>query len=205
MSRRNPPSAEPAAPDLAGYETLVAVCGGIAAYKTAAVVSALVQRGCGVTVAMTRAARRFVTPLTFEALSGRRVHTSLWDAADSADPQHLGLTESADLFLIAPTTANMLAKLAHGLADDLVSTMALAVTCPTLLAPAMNDRMWAHRAVQRNVATLKADGYVVIGPETGWMACRAVGMGRMSEPDEIVNLAAELLRRAKPRAGKRAT
>ncbi len=176
---------------MADREIVVAVCGGIAAYKTAAVVSALVQRGAGVTVAMTEAAQKFITPLTFEALTGRRVFNSVWDVADDYDPQHLRLTERADLFIVAPATANVVAKMAHGLADDLVSTMLLAAACPVLLAPAMNARMWENRIVRRNVETLRANGYRFVGPGSGWMACRTVGVGRMSEPDEIVAAAME--------------
>jgi len=188
------PSADPAPRrDLADREIVVAVCGGIAAYKVASVVSALVQRGAGVTVAMTEAAQRFVTPLTFEALTGRRVFTSLWDVADDYDPQHLRLTGRADLFVIAPATANILAKFAHGLADDLVSTMVLAAACPILLAPAMNSRMWENPIVRGNIASLRRAGYRLVGPGSGWMACRTVGVGRMSEPDEIVAAAMKSL------------
>jgi phosphopantothenoylcysteine decarboxylase/phosphopantothenate--cysteine ligase len=191
---QNPSSAEATSHgDLAGREVLVAVCGGIAAFKTAAVVSALVQRGCGVSVAMTAAAQRFVAPLTFEALSGRRVHVNLWDASDEADPQHLHLTEDADLVVVAPATANILGKMALGLADDLVSTLLVAAVGPILIAPAMNTRMWENAAVQRNVELLRACGHSFVGPGSGWMACRTVGVGRMAEPDEIVARAAELL------------
>lgn len=178
---------------LAGREIVVAVCGGIAAYKAASVVSMLVQRGAGVTVAMTGAAQKFITPLTFEALTGRRVFNSLWDVADDFDPQHLRLTERADLFLVAPATANIIAKIAHGLADDLVSTMLLAATCPVLLAPAMNSRMWDNPMVRRNTQSLRNSGYKLVGPESGWMACRTVGLGRMSEPDAIVSTVGRLL------------
>lgn len=185
-NRRPRPDSTGARP-LADREIVVAVCGGIAAYKTASVVSALVQRGAGVTVAMTDAAQKFITPLTFEALTGRRVFNSLWDVADDYDPQHLRLTERADLFVVAPATANVIAKIAHGLADDLVSTMLLAATCPVLFAPAMNSRMWENRMVQRNVQQLRQSGYGFVGPESGWMACRTVGVGRMSDPDDIVS------------------
>ncbi|MFO0974666.1 MAG: flavoprotein [Phycisphaerae bacterium] len=193
----NPPTPDPAA--LSGYHVLVAVCGGIAAYKCAAVVSALVQRGAAVRVAMTRAARRFVTPLTFESLTARPAVTSLWTVADPFDPQHLALTEAADLVLVAPATANILAKIAHGLADDLVSTLLLSVAGPVLLAPAMNTRMWENPFVQRNVATLREAGHHFVGPGSGWLACRTVGAGRMAEPDEIVAQCAALLLRQPPR------
>jgi len=187
-------SAEPARRnDLDGREVVVGVCGGIAAYKTAAVVSALVQRGCGVTVVMTEAARHFITPLTFEALSGRRVHISLWEPSDDHDPQHLRLTERADLVLVAPATANIIAKMALGLADDLLSTMLLAAHGPVLLAPAMNNRMWENPAVQRNIKLLRDAKCHFVGPDSGWMACRTIGIGRMSDPDEIVSRSAELI------------
>ena len=166
-------------------EILVCVCGGIAAYKTAALVSALAQRGCGVTVAMTRNAKRFIGPVTFEALTGRPVALSMW-ARHTGEIQHLSLSESVDLIVVAPATANILAKLAGGIADDLVSSSLLGAACPVLLAPAMNSRMWQHPATQRNVAWLRDNGFEFIGPEAGWQACRAHGVGRMSEPDAIL-------------------
>lgn len=181
---------------LDGYEVLVAVCGGIAAYKTAALVSRLVQTGAGVTVAMTRSARKFITPLTMEALSGRQVFTNLWTSGQEHDPQHLSLTESADLFIIAPATANIIAKIVHGIADEVVSTMALSAASPVLLAPAMNTRMWENPAVQENIATLRKRGVRLIGPGEGWLACRTVGMGRMSEAEEIFAEASALLRKS---------
>ena len=171
---------------LKGREIIVAVCGGIAAYKVADVVSKLVQRGAGVTVVMTRAATKFVGPLTFEALSGRKVRTSTWDLVDSSDPQHISLTERADLMLVAPATNNVIAKVAHGLCDDLVSLMVCAAACPVVFAPAMNDRMWANPIAQENVAKLRSVGYRFIGPEDGWLACRNTGPGRLSEPGRIV-------------------
>src|SRR5678815_4638241 len=165
---------------LRGREIIVAVCGGIAAYKVADVVSKLVQLGAGVTVCMTAEAQRFVTPLTFEALSGRKVRTGTFDLADASDPQHIGLTERADLMLVAPATNNVIAKVAHGLCDDLVSLMVCAAACPVVFAPAMNDRMWGHPVAQENVAKLKGLGYRFVGPEAGWLACRNVGAGRLS-------------------------
>ncbi len=179
--------------DLSGREVVVAVCGGIAAYKVCHVVSSLVQRGAGVTVAMTESATRFVTPTTFGALSGRSVLTSLWSGAESHDPQHIALTRSADLFLIAPATANMIGKIANGICDDLVSTMIPAATSPVLLAPAMNDAMWTHPAVQANARTVTEFGYRLIGPAEGWLACRSIGPGRMVEPDEIVGAVNDIL------------
>lgn len=192
-----------AAPDLAGYEVVVGICGGIAAYKTASVVSALVQRGAGVTVAMTDAGQRFVTPLTFESLTARQVFTSTWESANYHDPQHLNLTEAADLFIIAPATANMIGKIAHGLADDLVSTMVMSAACPVLLAPAMNTRMWENKIVQQNLKTLLSLGFKTVGPESGWLACRTIGAGRMSEPDSIVAAAVEFLRSSAPKKSAR--
>ena len=184
---------------LAGREVLVCVCGGIAAYKTAMLVSQLVQRGCGVSVAMTRSARRFVGPVTFEALSGRAVQRSLW-CGGGGSIQHLSLGETADLIVVAPATANVIGKLAGGIADDLVSTLLLGAAAPVLLAPAMNTNMWAHPAVRRNVAWLRKSGFALVGPEDGWQACRAVGPGRMSEPDAIRAKIEEMLA-ALPKAG----
>src|SRR5215212_6457698 len=179
-------SPAPPQPVLKGREIVVGVCGGIAAYKVADLVSKLVQLGAGVTVVMTPEAQKFVTPLTFEALSGRAVRTSTFDLIDTGDPQHIGLTERADLMLVAPATANVIAKVAHGLCDDLVSLMVCAAACPVVFAPAMNDRMWAHPVARENVARLKGIGYRFIGPEEGWLACRNVGAGRLSEPAKIV-------------------
>ena len=172
---------------LKGREVVVAVCGGIAAYKVADVVSKLVQLGAGVTVCMTGEAQKFITPLTFEALSGRKVRTGTFDLVDTSDPQHIGLTERADLMLVAPATNNVIAKVAHGLCDDLVSLMVCAAACPVVFAPAMNNRMWDHPVAQENVAKLTALGYRFIGPDSGWLACRNVGAGRLSEPQRIVD------------------
>ena len=172
---------------LKGREIIVAVCGGIAAYKVADVVSKLVQSGAGVTVVMTKEAQKFITPLTFEALSGRKVRTDTFELADSSDPQHIGLTERADLMVVAPATNNILAKVAHGLCDDLVSLMICASACPVVFCPAMNTRMWEHPVAKENVAKLVSLGYRFIGPEQGWLACRNVGAGRMSEADKIVD------------------
>ena len=180
---------------LKGREIIVAVCGGIAAYKVADVVSKLVQRGAGVSVVMTPDAQRFVTALTFQALSGRAVRTSTFELPDSSDPQHISLTERADLMLVAPATANVIAKVAHGICDELVSLMVAAAACPVVFAPAMNDRMWANPIAQENVAKLKNLGYRFIGPEAGWLACRNVGAGRLSEPATIVEEVATMLAR----------
>jgi phosphopantothenoylcysteine decarboxylase/phosphopantothenate--cysteine ligase len=178
---------------LKGREIIVAVCGGIAAYKVADVVSKLVQLGAGVTVCMTRGAQKFVTPLTFEALSGRPVRVGTFELVESSDPQHISLTEKADLMLVAPATNNIIAKVAHGLCDDLVSLMVCAAACPVVFAPAMNNRMWEHPVAQENVAKLASLGYQFIGPEAGWLACRNVGAGRLSEPQKIVDSVIGLL------------
>ncbi|HPD30706.1 MAG TPA: flavoprotein [Phycisphaerae bacterium] len=188
------------AKDLADYEVLIGVAGGIAAYKVCQVVSRLVQRGCGVTVAMTDAAARFVTPLTFRSLTRRQVFTSMWQAEGYYDPQHLALTERADLFLIAPATANLIGKFACGIADDLVSTLMVGRDCPAVLAPAMNTRMWENPVVQRNVKTLRELGYQFIDPVEGYLACGALGAGRMAEPEVIVDKVARLLKSNLPRA-----
>lgn len=210
MARRNAkpsrPPARPAAvaaaapaPPLAGYHVLVCVTGGIAAYKTATLVSELVQAGCQVTAALTRNARRFVGPTTFQALTGRPVYTSTWHAPHAHDLHHLSLSEQADLILVAPATANILGKVANGLADDLVSTLLLAAECPVLFAPAMNTRMWEHPAVRRNVRFLKKSGATFVGPEQGWLACGAVGTGRMSEPATILAAVRAALLQRPPR------
>jgi phosphopantothenoylcysteine decarboxylase/phosphopantothenate--cysteine ligase len=187
---------------LKGREIIVAVCGGIAAYKVADLVSKLVQLGAGVTVCMTDEAQKFVTPLTFEALSGRPVRTGTFELVESSDPQHIALTERADLMLVAPATANIIAKVAHGLCDDLVSLMVCAAACPVVFAPAMNNRMWDNPITQQNVAKLSGLGYRFIGPDAGWLACRNVGSGRLSEPlnivDEVMKALGEM--DAKPKA-----
>jgi phosphopantothenoylcysteine decarboxylase/phosphopantothenate--cysteine ligase len=201
MPDSTPPTAAPFNPtELSGYEVVVAVCGGIAAYKTATLVSAMVQRGAGVTVAMTDAAQKFITPLTFQSLSARQVFTSAWDAANYHDPQHLRLTEAADLFIVAPATANMIGKIAGGIADDLVSTMVMSTDCPVLLAPAANTRMWENPIVQRNMKVLREAGYQEVGPGEGWLACRTVGAGRMAEPAEILERVRTLLLTKPPRS-----
>jgi len=178
---------------LSGREIVVGVCGGIAAYKVADVVSKLVQLGAGVTVAMTSEAQNFVTALTFEALSGRPVRTATFELVDSSDPQHISLTEQANLMLVAPATSNLIAKVAHGLCDDLVSLMVCAAACPVVFAPAMNNRMWEHPIARENVAKLAGLGYRFIGPEAGWLACRNVGAGRLSEPQQIVTEVVRML------------
>lgn len=186
--------ASPPAISLQGRHVIVGVCAGIAAYKSADLVSKLVQAGAQVTVCMTADASKFVQALTFEALSGRKVRTEIFDLADSSDPQHIALTEQADLFVIAPATANMLAKIANGFCDDIVSLLANAAACPVLIAPAMNNRMWENPMTQANVQKLAANkNYQLIGPDDGWLACRNVGPGRMSEPAKILEEIERLL------------
>lgn len=186
-------------PLLTDYELVVGVCGGIAAYKSAALVSRLVQDGAGVTVAMTAAARRFVGPPTFQALTGRPVLRSLWDESGGSNMLHLDPTEKADLLVVAPATANIIGKLANGVADDLVSTLLLGSACPVLLAPAMNTHMWEHPSTQRNVAYLREIGVTMVGPETGWLACGLYGAGRMSEPEAILEAVRAKLHAAPPK------
>jgi len=165
-------------------EILLGITGGIAAYKSAMIVSRLKQHGIGVTVLMTHSAARLVAPQTFEALSGRPVRKSVFGTKMSH--VHIELARSADLFCIAPATANILAKAAHGIADDLVSTLVLSFDKPILFAPAMNSTMWNKPAVQRNVKQLREDGMFFIGPESGHLSCGETGVGRMTEPDKIV-------------------
>jgi phosphopantothenoylcysteine decarboxylase/phosphopantothenate--cysteine ligase len=174
------------------HELVIGVTGGIAAFKTAALVSSLVQKGHGVSVVMTRAARRFVGPATFRALTNRPVVT------DPFDPRfplgaHIELAEQAQLLCVAPASADVLAKAACGIADDLLSTILLSFSGPVLMAPAMNAAMWEKRSVQRNIATLRGDGIHFVDPQAGWQSCRRVGVGRMAEPADIEAAIEELL------------
>jgi len=169
-----------------GREILLGVSGGVAAYKAAAVASGLVQAGARVSVIMTPSASRFIGPTTFEALTGRPVHSDMFSPREHHQGEHIGLAGRAELAVVAPATAQSLARLAHGLADDLISTTLLCFTGPVLLAPAMNCEMWAKASVQRNVTTLVNDGYEVISPGEGWLSCGQVGAGRMAEPEEIL-------------------
>jgi len=180
---------------LKAYEVLVCVTGGIASYKIADLTSKLVQAGAGVSVAMTDAAARFVTPLTFQALSGRQVFTSMWQAPQEYSAQHISLTDLADLMVVAPATADIIGKMANGIADDLVSTLATTATgvCPILIAPAMNTRMWNAPAVQANMEKLRSWGVHAIGPAEGFLACRTIGPGRMAEPADILDKIKSLL------------
>ncbi len=173
-----------------GREILIGVTGGIAAYKTAALVSKLTQAGAGVQVIMTRSAAKLVGPQTFEALSGRPVQLEVFGTGSHP---HIETARKADLFCIAPATANILAKAACGLADDLVSTVVLSFDGPILLAPAMNSVMWSKPSVRRNVAQLREDGFKFVEPEAGHLSCGEIGPGRMAEPETIfAAIAAEL-------------
>ncbi len=175
---------------MTGREILIGVSGGIAAYKTAELVSRLVRAGAGVTVVMTRAATRLVGPKTFEALSGRPVLTRVFGRG--AHP-HIELAANAELLCVAPATANILAKAACGLADDLLSTILLSFDGPVLMAPTMNNLMWEKPAVQRNVARLREDGIILIDPKEGRLSCGTSGPGRMAEPETIFQAIAERL------------
>lgn len=166
-------------------ELVVGVTGGIAAYKTAALVSQLVQQGAQVTVVMSAAAERFVGAATFAALTGRPVVRSMFDEPQYPLGAHVTLAERASLLCVAPATAHFLAKTAHGLADDLLSTLVLAFPGTIVLAPAMNCDMWDKPAVARNVAQLRQDGFVIVDPEEGWLSCRRRGIGRMAAPETI--------------------
>jgi phosphopantothenoylcysteine decarboxylase / phosphopantothenate---cysteine ligase len=172
---------------LLNRRVVLGVTGGIAAYKVAELARLLMRNNVEVQVAMTEAATKFVTPATFQALTGKPVVTDLWDASFPNHMAHIELSRGADAIVIAPASADFLAKIAHGLADDLLSTACLARNCPLLVAPAMNREMWDNPATQRNVAALRADGVAILGPASGDQACGEVGMGRMLEPDEILD------------------
>jgi phosphopantothenoylcysteine synthetase/decarboxylase len=177
-----------------GREIVLGVTGGIAAYKAAALVSRLVQADVGVTVVMTRAAAKFVGHATFEALTGRRVLCRVFGEAGYPLGAHIELSDRAQLLVVAPATANFMAKAAHGLADDLLSTLYLSFSHPVLLAPAMNLGMWEKPSVQRNVRQLRDDGVHFVDPEEGWLSCRKQGMGRMAQPEKIFAAIENLLK-----------
>jgi phosphopantothenoylcysteine decarboxylase / phosphopantothenate---cysteine ligase len=166
---------------------LLGVTGGVAAYKVAELARLLQRNNVEVQVAMTEAATKFVTPATFQALTGRHVVTDLWDASFPNHMAHIELSRGVDAILVAPASADFMAKVAHGLADDVLSTTCLARNCPLLVAPAMNREMWDSPATQRNLATLRADGVTILGPAAGDQACGEVGMGRMLEPEELLD------------------
>ena len=167
-------------------EVLLGVSGGVAAYKAADLCSRLMQLGAKVTVIMTESAHQFIGATTFEALTGRPVYSHAFEAREHYQGEHIGLARRAQLVVIAPVTAQTIARLAHGMADDLLSTTVLVTMAPVILAPAMNCDMWAKPAVQRNMKQLIADGYHIVGPEEGWLSCGQVGTGRMADPALIL-------------------
>jgi phosphopantothenoylcysteine decarboxylase/phosphopantothenate--cysteine ligase len=174
---------------------VLGVTGSIAAYKAAEITSRLAKEGVNVNVVMTADAQKFITPLAFKTLSRNPVETDLYDEHEGWKPLHIKLADEANLLLIAPATANVLARMAHGLADDALTCIALAINpkAPVLVAPAMNGKMWLHPATQANVATLKARGVEFIGPEEGMLSCGYEGIGRLFDPEKIVRRALELL------------
>jgi phosphopantothenoylcysteine decarboxylase/phosphopantothenate--cysteine ligase len=181
---------------MANFRIGLGVCGGIAAYKAVEVLRGLQKAGCEVQVAMTKHATEFIAPLTFRALTEKHVLVDDYDPASPDPIAHINFSQNIDLFIIVPATANVLAKFANGIADDFVTSTYLAATAPVLIAPAMNTTMWEHPATQRNIATLKTDGVYFVDPDTGEMACKTVGPGRLSEPDVIVRRALEILNAA---------
>ncbi len=199
MSAPKSASSPAAQPRLEQYEILVCVTGGIAAFKSADLVSRLVQAGAGVSVAMTRNAKRFVGPTTFRALTGRPVLASMWRRENSSAVAHLSAAEAADLIVVAPATANIIGKLAGGIGDDLVSTLLLAADSPVMIAPAMNTRMWQHPAVQRNITWLRDNGFGIVGPAEGRLACGTTGPGRMVEVDELLSATIAQLNTIQPK------
>jgi phosphopantothenoylcysteine decarboxylase/phosphopantothenate--cysteine ligase len=187
---------------LTGKKLLLGLTGGIAAYKAAELTRLLIKAGADVRIAMTQAATRFITPVTLQALSGQPVWTDLWDSRVEDAMGHIELSRDRDLIVIAPATADFMAKLAHGLADDLLASLCLARRCPLMIAPAMNVEMWQQAATQRNVARLREDAIHVVGPAAGDQACGEVGLGRMVEPQTILAQIEKLLG-PKVLAGKR--
>ncbi len=182
---------------LRGMDVGVCVTGGIAAYKMCSVVSTLAQAGAIVHVAMTSEATKFVSPLTFEALAGRPVHLSPWEGQERGEVQHIRLARGIRVLLVAPCSMDMLARLATGRADEVVSLLVGSTsrdTVPVLLAPSMNETMWNQPATQRNLAQLTADGFSILTPPAGWQACRTIGEGRLPEPDDLVDAIVEALR-----------
>jgi len=179
------------------------ISGGIAAYKACEIVRGLTQAGASVQVVMTENACRFITPLTLHTLSGRKVWTDAWAADTDETIRHIELTRGLDAFVVAPATANVLAKLAHGIADDVLSTLYVAVTAPVVLAPAMNTRMWLHPATQASIATLQARGNAVVPPDDGWLAERESGVGRLADPEAIVAAALRAARRGSSLTGRK--
>lgn len=169
---------------------VLGVCGGIAAYKAAELARALIQRNCQVQAVLTEGAQEFIRPLTFAALTNRKVITGMFDSGDaeatlSSAVEHIGVAQDNDILVVAPATADILAKFAHGLADDFLTTLYLAFTGPVVLAPAMNNAMWAHPATRANIETLRRRGHIVVEPEEGFLACGTIGPGRLAEPERI--------------------
>ena len=189
--------------ELTGKHIVLGVTGGIAAYKSAEVVSRLRHLGADVHVIMTRNATEFVTPLTFRTLAANPVVTDTFAEPEEWNVEHVALAKLADIFVIAPATANILAKMANGIADDMLSTTVLATKAPVLVAPAMNTGMWTAKATQQNVSVLKNRGVLFAGPESGMLACGDEGRGRMSEPADIVRKIQEILGRTEDLAGKK--
>src|SRR5690349_17263661 len=177
---------------MAGKRVLLIIGGGIAAYKSLDLIRRLIERDVAVKVILTRAGAQFVTPLAVASLSRSKVHDDLFSLTDEAEMGHIELSRSADLLVVAPATADLMAKMATGQANDLATTALLATDKPVLMAPAMNVRMWTHPATQRNLATLKSDGVLFVGPNAGEMACGEYGPGRMAEPDEIITAIGEM-------------
>jgi phosphopantothenoylcysteine decarboxylase / phosphopantothenate---cysteine ligase len=189
---------------ISGKTILLIIGGGIAAYKSLELIRLLTGKGIGVRTIMTKAAEEFVTPLSVASLTGQKVHTELFNLTDEIEMGHIELSRAADLLVVAPATADLIAKMAHGQANDLASTTLLATDKPVLIAPAMNVRMWHHAATQRNLQQLKRDGILLVGPNEGDMACGEYGLGRMAEPAEIVAaIEAALAPKPQPLKGKK--
>src|SRR5690242_506874 len=189
--------------DLLGKRVLLIVSGGIAAYKALELIRLLRGRGCGVSCVLTEAGAQFVTPLSLQALSESKVYTDLFSLTDESEMGHIQLSRSADLVVVAPATADIMAKMANGLANDLASTALLATNKRVLMAPAMNVRMWTAPSTQRNLATLKQDGVLFVGPNHGEMACGEYGPGRMAEPTEVADATAAAPAQTAPRPSAR--
>ena len=184
-----------------GRRICLGVTGCIAATKAAQFASSLVQAEAEVTVVMTEAATRFVGPLTFEALTRRPVHLDMWRHSDQFNPKHVALADWAEVILVAPATADILGKVASGIADDLLSTVIMSADVPVIFAPAMNSRMWTNPIVTANVERLREFGYRFVEPEEGYLACGTSGVGRLADPKQILSALAELLAQNPPEAG----
>ncbi|MBQ3794327.1 MAG: bifunctional phosphopantothenoylcysteine decarboxylase/phosphopantothenate--cysteine ligase CoaBC, partial [Lachnospiraceae bacterium] len=188
---------------LKGKNVLLGVTGGIAAYKTADLASKLIKQHANVDVIMTRNATEFITPLTFESLTHTKCVTDTFDRNHPWEVEHIALADKADVLVIAPATANCIAKLANGIADDMLTTTALACTCPKIIAPAMNTKMLENPATQRNLKTLEEDGYIIVTPGDGYLACGTVGKGRMEEPANILEEILHVVAYPKDMEGKK--